>query len=53
MNLDDILRAEVLRKYKSNKSDAMLTTMEREEKIGMETRSWTEFMGLAKQSWHP
>ena len=28
MNLDDVLRAEVLREYKSNKSDAMLTTME-------------------------
>jgi len=29
MNLDDVLRAEVLRDYKSNKSDAMLTTMEK------------------------
>jgi hypothetical protein len=31
MNLDDVLRAEVLRDYKSNKSDAMLTTMEKGE----------------------
>ena len=29
MNLDDVLRAEVLREYKWNKSDAMLTTMEK------------------------
>ena len=29
MNLDDLLRGEVLREYKSNKSDAMLTTMEK------------------------
>jgi len=29
MNLDDVLRAEVLRDYKFNQSDAMLTTMEK------------------------
>jgi len=29
MNLDDVLRAKVLRDYKSNQSDAMLTTMEK------------------------
>ena len=29
MNLDDVLRAEVLRDYKSNKSATMLTTMEK------------------------
>ncbi len=36
MNLDDVLRGEVLREYKSNKSDAMLTTMEtgREDRYG-------------------
>ncbi len=36
MNLDDVLRGEVLREYKSNKSDAMLTTMEkgREDRDG-------------------
>ena len=28
MNLDDILRAEILKEYKSNKLDAILTTME-------------------------
>ena len=30
MNLNDVLREEVLREYKSNKSDAMFTTMENE-----------------------
>ena len=36
MNLDDVLRGEVLREYKSNKSDAMLITMEkgREDRDG-------------------
>ena len=36
MNLDDVLRVEVLREYKPNKSDAMLTTMEkgREDRDG-------------------
>lgn len=36
MNLDDVFRGEVLREYKSNKSDAMLTTMEkgREDRDG-------------------
>ncbi len=29
MNLDDVLRAKVFREYKSNKSDVMLTTMEK------------------------
>jgi hypothetical protein len=31
MNLDDVLRAKVLRDYKSNKLAAMLTTMEKGE----------------------
>ena len=34
MNLDDVLRGEVLREYKSNKSDAMLTTMEKGREDG-------------------
>ena len=35
MNLDDVLRGEVLREYKLNKSDAILTTMEkgREDRV--------------------
>ena len=32
MNLNDVLRGEVLREYKSNKSDAMLTAMEKRRK---------------------
>ncbi len=31
MNLDDVLRAKVLREYKSKKSDMMLTTMKKRE----------------------
>ena len=36
MKLDDVLRGEVLREYKSNKSDAMLATIEkgREDRDG-------------------
>ena len=34
MNLDDVLRVEVLREYKSNKSDAMLTTIEKGREDG-------------------
>ena len=32
MNLNDVLRAKIFREYKSNKSDAMLTTMKKKEK---------------------